>query len=100
MPGGDKTGPLGQGPMTGRGLGFCSGNATPGYKYPGFGRRIGRRGGRGRGFWHPNYSPGPFYANIQPNLSKEEQINYLETILKDLESEIKDIKQRIKELSN
>ena len=25
MPGGDRTGPLGQGPMTGRGAGYCGG---------------------------------------------------------------------------
>ena len=25
MPGGDRTGPLGMGPMTGRGLGYCTG---------------------------------------------------------------------------
>lgn len=31
MPRGDGTGPLGMGPMAGRGLGFCAGNKTPGY---------------------------------------------------------------------
>lgn len=30
MPGGDRTGPMGQGPMTGRSAGFCSGNRMPG----------------------------------------------------------------------
>jgi len=29
MPFGDGTGPRGEGPMTGRGLGPCSGTATP-----------------------------------------------------------------------
>lgn len=40
MPGGDRTGPIGMGPMTGRGLGYCTG-------FTGIGRfaRI-----RGRGF--------------------------------------------------
>ena len=30
MPGGDGTGPLGFGPMTGHGAGFCSGYGIPG----------------------------------------------------------------------
>ena len=31
MPQGDKTGPNGEGPMTGRGMGYCSGYDNPGY---------------------------------------------------------------------
>ncbi len=45
MPLGDKTGPLGRGPRTGRGLGSCSGNFQPSFVNPGIGR-----GGRGFGF--------------------------------------------------
>ena len=68
MPFGDGTGPMGLGPMTGRGAGFCSGfgspgftNPTPGYPRPyGYGYSIPvRRGwgygvarGFGRGFGH------------------------------------------------
>lgn len=46
MPRGDGTGPMGLGPMTGRGLGFCK----PGYVSapPAYGRGMGF--GRGRGF--------------------------------------------------
>jgi hypothetical protein len=47
MPGGDRTGPLGVGPMTGRAAGYCAGNPAPGYAYAGSGRGYG--GGRGRG---------------------------------------------------
>ncbi len=52
MPGRNGTGPMGAGPMTGRGFGFCTG-AAPGY---GTGRGLGlglgwRRGcGYGRGY--------------------------------------------------
>jgi len=59
MPGGDRTGPMGYGPMTGRGMGRCA--------RPGSGRWSGRVGaymygwGRGRG-WRNRYwatgSPG------------------------------------------
>jgi hypothetical protein len=46
MPGGDGTGPLGAGPMTGRGMGNCAGAAGLG-----FGRGRGFSGG-GRGWRH------------------------------------------------
>ena len=50
MPGGDRTGPLGAGPMTGRGLGYCAGYGIPGFAHGGGGRGFGGRGmGRGRG---------------------------------------------------
>ncbi len=35
MPGGDRTGPPGEGPTTGRGMAYCTGN-----KHPGFGREM------------------------------------------------------------
>lgn len=59
MPGGDRSGPWGQGPRTGRSLGHCSGSERPGYASPrgpvggyggGVGRGYGRGWGRGRGF--------------------------------------------------
>lgn len=61
MPGGDGTGPVGMGPMTGRAAGFCAGYPMPGYMNPiggrgffghgrGFGGRGGGRGRRNRGF--------------------------------------------------
>lgn len=49
MPGGDRTGPLGAGPMTGRGAGYCAGYGVPGYANPTFGRGLGRGFGRGFG---------------------------------------------------
>lgn len=45
---GDKSGPMGQGPMTGRSLGFCAGNDTPGFNR-GFGQGMGRGSGSGQG---------------------------------------------------
>ena len=58
MPGGDGTGPMGYGPMTGRGAGFCAGYPMPGYMNPIAGRGYGgwgrgfRGGGRGRRNWY------------------------------------------------
>jgi len=61
MPGGDGTGPLGLGPMTGRAAGFCAGYPVPGYMNPipgrgGFGRGFGF--GRGRGWRHWYWATG------------------------------------------
>lgn len=55
MPRGDKTGPQGMGPMTGRAAGYCAGNDRPGFasdEAPGYGRGggFGRGRGPGRGF--------------------------------------------------
>lgn len=52
MPGGDKTGPMGEGAMTGRRAGFCAGTERPGFVdvARGRGRGQGRGQGRGRGF--------------------------------------------------
>jgi hypothetical protein len=60
MPGGDRTGPMGMGPMTGRAAGYCAGYGVPGYMNPmggrgfgfGFGRGRGRGGGRGWRHWY------------------------------------------------
>lgn len=55
MPRGDNTGPMGQGPMTGRAAGFCAGYNVPGYTNTtpagrgGFGRGFGRGFGGGPG---------------------------------------------------
>ncbi len=56
MPRGNKKGPMGHGPSTGRGLGFCTGHQEPGFtadapRRGGAGRaqRQGQGQGRGRG---------------------------------------------------
>lgn len=109
MPGGDRTGPLGHGPMTGRAAGLCAGYPNPRYAPLGLGRGQGR--GFGRGFWGcgrglrwrryygDSYYPTPFYRGSYPEPSKEEEISYLEDTVKELEEELKAAKDRIQELS-
>ncbi len=117
MPGGDRTGPQGLGPRTGRAAGYCSGSSVPGYANPyvprygrglGFGRGRGfGRGfwGRGRGFWRrdyypePYYEPAPDYRDTYPEPSRENEKAYLEDMIKGLEGELKAIKERLQELS-
>ena len=65
MPGGDRTGHMGMGVMSGRAAGYCAGFGMPGYVNPaprrGFGIGLGRgswgRGG-GRGWRHRFYTSG------------------------------------------
>ncbi len=103
MPGGDRTGPLGRGPMSGRALGYCGGYNTPGYANPRFGRGFGRAfRGRGRGFWLRGYNDPyqfdrPYRAYPQP--TRDEEKAYLEDMIKSLEEEMKLIKDRLHELS-
>lgn len=98
MPGGDRTGPLGLGPKTGRGMGFCAGYQTSGYMNPGFRRgRFWRRGfGRGFGWRYQNKYDMP----AEPvALTKEEEKRILENELKEIEREKEEIKKRLKELN-
>jgi len=50
MPREDGTGPMGMGPMTGWGAGYCAGFAVPGFMNPMPGRSWGLGRGWGRGF--------------------------------------------------
>jgi len=64
MPGGDRTGPMGAGPRTGRAAGFCTGYGMPGFANPIGGRGYGRGGGfgfgggSGRGWRHRFFATG------------------------------------------
>ncbi|MFW5805720.1 MAG: DUF5320 domain-containing protein [Bacteroidales bacterium] len=111
MPIGDKTGPNGQGPLTGRRMGFCTGNDQPGNMSDAPGRGMGRGGGfgRGRGFGSGqgmNYGRGlgrgrgyAWNAGYQnPAIDKEGEANMLKTEGQRLENELKAIKKRLEEL--
>lgn len=93
MPRGDKTGPMGAGPMSGRALGaFTDGKISrDGF---GFGMRSGRRfacrrgpgGGYGRGFGIGQYS-----TKTQKELLEEEK-NSLKSHLEVIEKELENLK--------
>ena len=108
MPWGDRTGPLGAGPMTGRGAGYCAGYPVPGYANPigrfaafGFGRGF---GGRGRGFRHWFYAtgmPGWMRSGFSPlpyQFSKEDEKSFLKQQVDFLTKTIEDINKRLAEL--
>lgn len=113
MPGGDGTGPNGQGPLTGRGMGYCGGNPTPGFVNPGrggfgmgrgYGRGFGRGNGRGMGrawgnpYWGVPPPPAPIMVTqppFQPPMNEENykvqlenQVQVLSTRLEQLQAEL------------
>jgi len=125
MPGGDRTGPLGMGPMTGRAMGYCAGYGMPGYMNPGFGRGFGYFGagrggipwgggrgrvfGAGRGFWWRTgaYAYPPFAAYsprwnaaYEPEQEKEmlkEELGLLEEEMSSLRKRLDDLEKRPEE---
>lgn len=105
MPRGDKTGPSGAGPMTGRLAGYCAGYSVPGYMNPrfGYGRGWGRAFCRGRGRGWYAYPP-PYLRAVRPPTPEQEVIdlkNYHKNLVAekvDLEKEINNIKARIEDL--
>lgn len=108
MPAGDRTGPNGMGPMTGRGAGFCAGTNIPGFANArprlGFGRGFGRGWGRGsgRGFrWRSMAAAPPAFAYEEPYYrpaSKDEERRMLEEELREIEAEKQEIEKRLKEI--
>jgi len=122
MPGGDASGPMGMGPRTGRGMGYCSGYDTPGYANGiprgggGFGGMGFGRGG-GRGFRHRYYATGmtgyaragygmggwgwrqdQYYGGEAPQISRENELNMLKVESERLTETIESIKKRMVEL--
>ena len=126
MPAGDGTGPMGMGPMTGRGAGYCAGYGVPGYASPvrgrGFGMGWGRGGGwgggggRGRGWrnmyyatglpgwarfgYAPAWGPPPAaaYGPYAAPPMPEQEVEFLKTQAGWLKEQLDAIGQRITEL--
>ena len=117
MPSGDRTGPLGRGLMTGRGVGFCAGYGVPGFLNPGYGAGVaffGARGGRGRRnrffatgapgwqYFAGNPIPGGMSFSAQPGTPQNEldalkgQAQYLENGLKELQARMEALASRNK----
>ena len=118
MPRGDATGPMGMGPMTGRGAGYCAGFGVPGYMNNvggrGFGMGFGRgagfggRGGRGGGFGYrnrffatgaPGWAWGGSMAAPYQKTDPEFEKQFLGKQAEILQAELDTIKKRLEELS-
>ena len=108
MPRGDRRGPNGMGPMTGRAAGFCSGSGAPGFintgASGGYGLGAGRgfRGGfQGAGFGR-GYGRGvgvgfqaPYGA---PVYSKETEKGYIENEVSFLKEQLKSLEGRLADM--
>lgn len=107
MPWGDRTGPLGLGPMTGRGAGYCAGFGMPGYANAvgrfGAGFRRGF-GGRGRGFRNWFYATGlPIWMRTgwtapQYQYSEDDEKSFLKQQVDFLNKTIDNLNKRLAEL--
>ncbi len=102
MPFGDRTGPGGLGPMTGRGMGFCAGSDMPGAWMGGrgrggwgWGRGFGAHRGFGRMGWGRAPMAGPGWWR-QPDPETERQM--MENEVKALEQELTAVRKRLAEL--
>ncbi len=113
MPGGDRTGPTGMGPRTGRAAGYCSGYSAPGsfnplwgrgygFGFGGLGRRFGFRGGRGRRWAGRPYAYRygmpytlPYYP---PAPTLQQDLEALQDEARNLEYALEGIRKRIAEL--
>ena len=108
MPRGDKTGPEGLGPMTGRAAGYCAGYAVPGVANPvagrgtgfgmgrglGLGRGLGFRGGRGRRAM--TYGSAEAVVNRPADsVTAQQELSVLNEQLRHLESALADIRERV-----
>jgi hypothetical protein len=95
MPGFDGTGPMGMGPMTGGGRGFCSpwgiGAGTRAYGFP-----------YRRGYGYPSYTAGPFVPGAMyyaPQMSREQELSFLKQQSEAIRVQLKEIEDRIQELA-
>jgi hypothetical protein len=105
MPGRDRTGPMGAGPMTGRRAGYCAGYDIPGFSnpVPGYGMQFGGRfggWGGGHGWRHWFYAsglPGWARAGAAPPVP-EQELAGLKHEAEWLKGELDAINRRIEEL--
>lgn len=97
MPRGDKTGPDGMGPRTGRGMGFCNGYDEPGYTNPRRGRGFGRGLRRGfGGFFRRRLYSQPVEQDEKTMLEQEAKV--IEEEKKALEEDLENVKKRLEKL--
>ncbi len=94
MPGGDRSGPLGQGPMTGRQLGFCRDNQGVNMY-----RQMGGGFGRGRGMgFRKNFQR--FSESYPKEISIESEKEVLNRQVKSLKETLSKVEERLSQIDN
>lgn len=96
MPRGDRTGPMGYGPRTGRGMGDCTGADWPDMAQfgRGFGGRRGRRN-RARATEMPRWMR--FGGDVAP--MPVDEVSLLQTEAKQLQTQLDAVQKRLAELN-
>ena len=92
MPRGDRTGPLGEGPMTGLRRGDCADGTTNFGTRGGFGGRLGFGRGRGFGFGR---GMGWRWSDENRNISEESSLKSSISLLKE---QLQNLENRLKKL--
>lgn len=87
MPGKDKRGPQGAGPMTGRRMGYCADNENQSGGFFGRGQRFGGRQGFGRGFG----ARGNYNTNTTESNEKSLHESQIDSLTAQLGSLVKDV---------
>ena len=89
MPGGDRRGPQGMGPMTGGGRGICNsrGTGTRNCAFP-----------RGASYTSPRYEAYSFRPFV-PQVRREQELEFLKDQAKVLKDELKQLESEIEILS-
>ena len=103
MPGLNKTGPRGMGPMTGGGRGLCN---SRGARQVNQGYGFGFRGsspswpyaGRGRGGLPRCWYPGLTGGTSAPNISPEQELDMLKSQSQSMREQLEQLENRMKEL--
>ena len=108
MPGGDRTGPRGEGQKTGWGLGLCEGSEQPGYAssrpYGRMGRgfRSGGRGFGGRGWRNRQSSSGWSGWGrgrfAVPPMPVDQDVNSLKAQAQELKDRLQEVQTRLDEI--
>lgn len=107
MPRGDRTGPTGMGPMTGRGMGCFNGFAAPGYANSvGFAGGFGCGCGRGRGHRNMFRATGMtgwarygYPANTGTNTAAFDEKVFLSNQAEFLENQLQQVKKQLSGLN-
>lgn len=103
MPGFDRTGPRGMGPLTGGGRGLCSSRGGRGGGYHGFGFRGTSPPwpyvGRGRGGYARCRYPGFTETVNYPSVSRDQEIDELQNQAQAMREQLTQVEEKIKQMS-
>ena len=98
MPAGDRTGPRGMGPMSGKAAGYCVERQAPGYASPGCDSGMGRGQGRGFGRGHGRRWRGgnTGILDAAPTATREQELEMLKQQAEYFKTAGEEISARIK----